>query len=164
METPFSAIKPPPPPSNSKSSKSAILSLLTVFLWDLAFHVPVAFCPDSCSFFFSQSMRIDRLPLPDPWTIENLSEYADALISFITTYSAIACFNSSDIFTSGLPLDWTIPEYSLEQWLKIVAGQEPQNAPDPLTDFLRLSRQLPLKDVPNPPKLTHKPRTGASPK
>lgn len=109
-------------------------------------------------------MRIERLPLPDQWTIETLSGYVDALISFITTYNAIACFNSSEIFTSGFPLDWSIPDYSLEQWLKIIAGEDPQNAPESLKDFLHLARHLPLKDKPDTPKLEDKRREGASQK
>ena len=107
-------------------------------------------------------MRIERLPLPEPWTIQTLSHYVDALTAFITKYHAIACFNSSEIFTKGFAVDWNVPNYSVQQWLRIVQGEEPPDALESFADFLRFSRRLPLKDVPDLSNLGRKHRQRAS--
>src|SRR5215471_7350708 len=88
----------------------------------------------------------DYLPLPPPWTIETVSEYIDELVGFIAEYEDIAKFNSHQVFTRGLPVDW-VPEYDLETWMAIISGEYTEDIPEKLSKFVKLSRTLPLVDT-----------------
>jgi hypothetical protein len=86
------------------------------------------------------------LPLPEPWTIETLPEYVDQLVEFIKAYGDIPRFNTHEVFTRGLPVDWA-PEYPLETWLAIVSGKYADSFSDSFSKFVRLSQELPFSDV-----------------
>ena len=84
----------------------------------------------------------DHLPLPEPWNIENVSDYINQLVSFITKYESIAKFNSHDVFLHGLPVGW-VGEHSLETWMAIMSGESLDGLSDRVTgefsEFARLS-------------------------
>jgi len=89
---------------------------------------------------------IKYLPLPTPWTVDNLSEYIDALVNFITEYKDITTLSSIESFVCPIPIDWA-PEYSLEEWIAIHSGEFTGNLPEQLSKFVKLSRELPLVDT-----------------
>lgn len=110
----------------------------------------------------------DHLPLPEPWNIENVSDYINQLVSFITKYESIAKFNSHDIFLHGLPVGW-VGEHSLETWMAIMSGESLDGLSDRVTgefsEFARLSHALPLVDERKQNKTTaKKQRKGMTPK
>jgi hypothetical protein len=86
------------------------------------------------------------LPLPKPWTIETLPQYVNNLVEFINVYGDIPRFNTHDVFTKGLPVDWA-PKYSLETWLAIVSGNYTECSPGPFSTFVKLCLELPLVDA-----------------
>jgi hypothetical protein len=105
-----------------------------------------------------------HLPLPEPWTLETLSEYSEELVKFVTEYGDIARFNTKDVFRDGLPVDW-VPEHDLETWVAIVTGKYTESWCEPFLRFVNLSRMLPLLDHGySPSKLSTRKRQGFSPK
>ena len=106
----------------------------------------------------------DYLPLPPPWTIETVSEYVDELVRFIAEYEDIAKFNSHNVFTHGLPVNWA-PEYDLVTWMAIIAGEQVEDVPEKLSKFVKLSRTLSLVDTRTSFKdITRTNRKGMTPK
>ena len=95
-------------------------------------------------------MKHYYLPLPQPWTFENLSEYIDQLVIFITRYEHVAKFNTHDVFTKGLPVNWLF-DFDVEKWISIISRKCLKDLPDELTEFVRMSQDLPLFDIPPPP-------------
>lgn len=83
------------------------------------------------------------LPLPEPWTIDTLPEYIDQLVEFVHKYGDIARYITHDVFTKGLPVNW-VPEYSVREWVDIVTGQCEGPFCDSFSEFVSLSRTLPL--------------------
>ena len=104
-----------------------------------------------------------HLPLPHPWTIETVSEYVDELIKFVNEYEDIASFNSKEVFSSGLPLDW-VPDHDLETWIAIVSGDYTGNWSGRFSRFVQRSRQLPLLDNNKPLHKRSEKRQGFTPK
>jgi hypothetical protein len=103
-----------------------------------------------------------NLPLPEPWTIDTVSQYIDELAKFLLEYGDIARLHSTDVFDVGLPVDW-IPEHSLETWIAIVSGEYTGNWSDQFSRFVKLSRMLPLLDDWKPRSLTSKRKRDAFP-
>ena len=85
------------------------------------------------------------LPLPEPWTLDTLPGYIDQLADFVDNYGNIARYSTHDVFTQGLPVKW-VPEYSLQKWVDIVTGQCEGPFCGPFSEFVSLSRRLPLVD------------------
>jgi Methyltransferase domain len=105
-----------------------------------------------------------HLPLPEPWTLETLSEYIEELVKFVTEYGDIARFNTRDVFVHGLPVDW-VPEHDLETWVAIVSGKHTENWSKSFSRFVHLSKTLPLHDhAYSPSKISTRKRQGFSPK
>lgn len=104
------------------------------------------------------------LPLPKPWTTDNISEYIDRLIQFVTDYGCIAEYSTHDVFTKGLTVEWA-PNLELEDWIQIINWKYTGILSTTFLEFAQLSRDLPLQDytsceVPN----NRESRRGMSPK
>lgn len=84
-----------------------------------------------------------HLPLPEPWTIDSLSQYIDQLLQFVERYRCIAEYNTHDVFTDGLPVEWA-PSLSVKEWIDVVQGCYRPPLSEEFFNFLQLSQELPL--------------------
>jgi Tellurite resistance protein TehB len=108
--------------------------------------------------------RIKYLPLPDPWTLDTLDGYVDALAGYLREYIAIAEYGTHNVFTRGLPVEWVPENVDCEGWLARVNGSYTDSIPDNFSKFVSLSRTLPFADLGYAELKAGEARRGMSPK